>query len=403
MLVAAGASPATVAASVGVDPYRILTGAVPGFAAVMDQATETSLSKNPTVVMTTVDAAVTSQAIGPTRFRTGAAAALDDSAPVYPPVTSYPSFVPTNVMRIGVPARAATERLHVTTPVAILDTGVQPDNPDLNVVGGVNCSDDPGGYGDDFGHGTSVAGVLAAKDNSFGTVGIAPGAPIYSVKVLDSQDSGEDSNIICGINWMAAHSGIVRVANMSLVEQEDFRTDTYDCGRSNHDAVHYAICAATKKGVIFVAAAGNDAINNDTSAPSGYPEVITVSGLSDTDGKPGGHGPLCDGNADDVFAQFSDYGRNITVAAVATCITTDYNDGTLIYWDGTSFAAPEVTGAAALMLEFAPHLNTNQIKAALKLTAEYDGSLAGDPIKPAEGVLNVAWLWRLLEVAESKH
>ena len=108
-------------------------------------------------------------------------------------------------------------------------------------------SDDPGGYGDDFGHGTSVAGVLAAKDNSFGTVGIAPGAPIYSVKVLDSQDSGEDSNIICGINWMAAHSGIVRVANMSLVEQEDFRTDTYDCGRSNHDAVHYAICAATKK------------------------------------------------------------------------------------------------------------------------------------------------------------
>ena len=83
VLVAAGASPATVAASVGVDPYRILTGAVPGFAAVMDQATETSLSKNPTVVMTTVDAAVTSQAIGPTIFA---------QVPPQPWMTLHPSI-----------------------------------------------------------------------------------------------------------------------------------------------------------------------------------------------------------------------------------------------------------------------------------------------------------------------
>ena len=153
-----------------------------------------------------------------------------------------------------------------------------------------------------------------------------------------------------------------------------------------------------------MAAAGNDAINNDTSAPSGYPEVITVGHPVRYRRQAGGPRPAVRRQRRRRLTQFSDYGRNITVAAVATCITTDYNDGTLIYWDGNKLRRSGSDRSRSAHAGIRTSLGTrDQIKAALKLTAEYDGSLAGDPIKPAEGVLNVAWLWRLLEVAESKH
>jgi subtilisin len=111
----------------------------------------------------------------------------------------------------------------VDVDVAVIDTGVDFQHPDLNVVGGVNCatggpfnSTCSSGGDDDHYHGTHVAGTIAAIDNGSGVVGVAPGARIWAVKVLNSRGSGYSSWIIAGIDWVAANAGTIEVANMSL-------------------------------------------------------------------------------------------------------------------------------------------------------------------------------------------
>src|SRR5215218_2164605 len=105
----------------------------------------------------------------------------------------------------------------VSVDVAVIDTGVDLDHPDLNVVGGTNCSNGRS-YDDGNGHGTHVAGTIGARDNGAGVVGVAPGAPLYSVRVLDNSGSGSWSSVICGIDWVTANASRlgIRVASMSL-------------------------------------------------------------------------------------------------------------------------------------------------------------------------------------------
>src|SRR6185312_9310655 len=99
---------------------------------------------------------------------------------------------------------------------ATLDTGVDPTHPDLNVAGGYNCtSSNTSAWADDNGHGSHVAGTVAARDNSTGVVGVAPGARIWAVKVFDSTGSGSVSDIICGINWVVQHAGTIKAVNFS--------------------------------------------------------------------------------------------------------------------------------------------------------------------------------------------
>ena len=116
-----------------------------------------------------------------------------------------------------------TDDYRVDVDVAVIDTGVDREHPDLNVVAGINCAcgsplraSCSGNGDDDHYHGTHVAGTIGAIDNGAGVVGVAPGARLHAVKVLTSQGSGYTSWIVAGIDWVAGKATTIEVANMSL-------------------------------------------------------------------------------------------------------------------------------------------------------------------------------------------
>ena len=283
--------------------------------------------------------------------------------------------VPTGVQRIGdlqnPIAKIGTGSNSVDVNVAVLDSGVGP-HPDVNVAGGTLCipnywDQQTPVYADDYGHGTHVAGIIGAVDNATGVVGVAPGTPIWSVKVLDSSGNGAWSDVICGINWVTATrtdsnpTNDIAVVNMSLAGSG---SNDNNCGYTNNDPLHQAICASEAAGVVYVVAAGNSGTDASTSVPAAYPEVITVAALADSDGQPGGKGAATQYGPDDTIASFSNYGSSVDIAAPGVNIysTGVYLNGlsvcksTMVQVDGayyctlsgTSMAAPEVTGAVAL-------------------------------------------------------
>ena len=156
----------------------------------------------------------------------------------------------------------------VNVDVAVIDTGVDLDHPDLNVyrAGAKNCALLGLNADDDHGHGSHVAGTIGALDNSSGVVGIAPGARIWPVKVLNALGSGMNSDVICGIDYVTSKSAEIEVVNMSL---GGAGTDDGNCGNTNNDAMHQAICAAVSSGLTFVVAAGNDSADASSLHPGG--------------------------------------------------------------------------------------------------------------------------------------
>jgi subtilisin family serine protease len=287
----------------------------------------------------------------------------------------------------------------VPVNVAVLDTGIDLTHPDLNVVGGVNCSNDKG-YGDVFGHGTMVSGTLAAKDNAIGVVGVAPGARLWSVRVLNNQGGGSTSAVVCGLDWVTATrtdgdpTNDIAVANASFTGKG---SDDGNCGSTKKDPMHQAICAATAAGVTFVVAAGNDADDIPQHKPASYDEVLTVTGIADSDGKPGGLGTptFCLNDPDDSPAIFSNFAtlpsdRAHTVAASAECVASTVNGGLYGSGSGTSFATPAVAGTVALCIYSGPcaGLTPAQIvqkivaDAAAYSTANPGYGFTGDPLRP---------------------
>jgi subtilisin len=111
--------------------------------------------------------------------------------------------VPTGVRRIG--ATPTSTGTQINADIVVLDTGIDSSHPDLNVAGGVACTG-TGSWVDDNGHGTHVAGITAARDNGDGVVGVAPGARLWSVKVLDSTSYGTWSQMVCGLDWVVANA-----------------------------------------------------------------------------------------------------------------------------------------------------------------------------------------------------
>ena len=221
--------------------------------------------------------------------------------------------------------------------VAIIDTGVDLDHPDLNVILNETFVTGAPNGDDDNGHGTHVSGIVAAKDNSEGVVGVAPGANLVALKVLDHNGRGTTPDIIRAIAWVTAHSESIDVVNMSL-------------GGGNSQAMNDAIDKAVDSGVTFVVAAGNDHRDAITSSPANSPDVITVSAIADSDGKCGASGPATTRGPDDSFATYSNYGRVVDIAAPGTNINSTSPNGQYRVLTGTSMAAPHVAGAAALWM-----------------------------------------------------
>ena len=135
----------------------------------------------------------------------------------------------------------------VDADVAIVDTGIDTDHPDLNVVGGVNCStSNRAAWDDGNGHGTHVAGIVGALDNGIGVVGVAPGVRLWAVRILNSGGSGLVSWYVCGLDWITAQRDpadpsrpLIEAVNMWVAKSG---TDDRNCGLTNHDPMHQAIC-----------------------------------------------------------------------------------------------------------------------------------------------------------------
>src|SRR5207248_3301803 len=182
-----------------------------------------------------------------------------------------------------------------------------------DAVNGINCVTTGATAQDDNGHGTNVAGTIAAKNQGSAVVGVAPGTKLYAVKVMGRSDTGTLSQILCGINWVTANATAlnIKVANLSFAGSG---SNDNNCGFTNKDAEHQAICKSVAAGVTYVAAAGNNSASFASYIPAAYPEVLTVTAMTDTNGLPGGSGPKAciNGQGDDTYATYSNYAVSAT-------------------------------------------------------------------------------------------
>ena len=208
--------------------------------------------------------------------------------------------------------------------VAILDTGIDLDNPDLHVAGAVTFVAGTSSGDDDSGHGTHVAGTVAALDNGIGAVGVAPEAVLYAVKVVDSNGQGFESDLIKGIEW-AVDNGM-QVINMSL------------SSHSATSALEQACNAAYQAGIVLVCAAGNggnpSGIGDTVGYPARYDSVIAVAST----------------DCSNTRASDSSTGPAVELAAPGVNICSTCLGGTCCLRSGTSMASAHVAGVAALVI-----------------------------------------------------
>ena len=209
--------------------------------------------------------------------------------------------------------------------VAVVDTGADPTHPDLagNLVAGADVvgSGVRTEMSDGHGHGTHVSGTVAAvTGNSVGVAGVAPDAKVMPVKVLDSSGSGYTSDVAEGVIYAADHGA--QVVNLSLG------------GPSYNSVLAQAVDYARSRGVVVVAAAGNERqAGNPTTYPAALPGVVAVAATDSTD-------------AD---ASFSNTGSYVDIAAPGVSIRSTLPGARYVSWSGTSMATPHVAGVAALL------------------------------------------------------
>lgn len=271
-------------------------------------------------------------------------------------VQAFSQGVSTGYSRVGGPLSvldSSHPQVSVNAGIAIIDTGIDLTHPNLSVYRQVSFVPGTSTANDDNGHGTAVAGIAAAEDNSVGVVGIAPGARLWAIKVLDSSGTGSMSTIIQGIDYVTQNAGQIDVANLS-----------FGC-KCTSAALDTAINNSVAAGVTYVVAAGNAGEDASSWSPASNPNVISVAAIVDTDGKCGGLGPKTSYGPDDSLAKFSNFGSKVTIAAPGVNIHSTYIGGSYATLTGTSLAAPFVTGAAALYRSLHPTATPEQIRSAL--------------------------------------
>jgi subtilisin family serine protease len=227
---------------------------------------------------------------------------------------------PAGITRVGGAGNGSGKRVYV------IDTGVDLDHPDLNVDVSksrtyITSGKDSRNADDGNGHGSHVAGTIAAKNNSSYVVGVAAGASVVAVKVLNSQGSGTTSGVIAGVNYVASVGAAGEVANMSL-------------GGGISTALDNAVISASSV-VKFSLAAGNSSASASNSSPAraNGANIYTVSAVSTSN----------------VFASFSNYGNPpIDYAAPGVSVLSTYKNGGTATMSGTSMAAPHVAGILLL-------------------------------------------------------
>jgi subtilisin family serine protease len=296
--------------------------------------------------------------------------------------------------------------------VAVMDTGIQTDHPDLNVAGGVNCVGSYGTHdgtiGDQQGHGTHVAGTIGAKDDDTGTVGVAPGVRLWSVRTLDFMASGSTATQLCGIDWVTEHGPALGIKVVNSSQVLFAAADAGNCGVSNNNVLHQAICRSTDAGILWVFAAGNSSGSLALSSGPSFDEVLAVTAAADGNGQPNvGSGtsftcPIVNGTrkfpnsspqTDDQIAGFSNWAVGAdaahTIAAPGACVWSTYKGSAYGNMSGTSMAAPHVAAAAHLCIASGQCSGT-PAETIQKLRADAEThSLAnpgygftGDPLRP---------------------
>ena len=250
--------------------------------------------------------------------------------------------------------------------VGIVDTGIQMNHPDLAGrvadCGGVNnfgvslvlviVGSDPnivdGKCSDDHGHGTHVAGTIAANaNNSVGVSGVAFNSPLSICKALNSGGAGTLVMIANCITWTNQHGA--KIISMSL-------------GGSGAATLQSAVRNATQNGSLLIAAAGNSG-NSSVSYPAGYPEVVSVAATDHTDTR----------------ASFSQFNSDVEIAAPGVNITSTWNDGAYNTISGTSMATPHVAGVAALIAASNPGGGPAAWRAKLDAAVDDKGVPGRDP------------------------
>ena len=284
-------------------------------------------------------------------------------------VTASPQTLPTGADRMDVEENATAgingDLGDLDIDVAVIDTGVDVDHPDLRVAGGARfvgflsfCGDGSGSYDDDNGHGTHVAGIIGARDNDLGVVGVAPDARIWAVKVLNAAGSGSVSCLIRSVDWVTANANTIEVANLSI----EAASSTALCN---------SIANSVEAGVVYAVAAGNSATDAENTSPANCADALTVSAIADFDGRGGGETDetvtfsTCTEDEDDSFACFSNFGSVVDMAAPGVNILSTYPGGEYAFGSGTSMASPHVAGAAALYLVENPAATPAQVRQGL--------------------------------------
>jgi len=232
--------------------------------------------------------------------------------------------------------------------IAIIDSGINSKHPDLKVAGGVSKVENSSAFTDGNGHGTHVAGVIGAQNNSIGTVGVAPDSLIYSVKVLSANGVGTLEGVVAGIQWAIDQK--VDIINMSLTTINDDQA-LRDITQKAYDA-----------GIVVIAASGNErekGLYKDVLYPARFPSVIAVGSVSKLN----------------KLSYFSNYGASQELVAPGEGILSSFTDSKTTsnedyaISEGTSVASPFVAGTFAQYMEAYPHLSNIQLRETVKRAA----------------------------------